>query len=140
MKRQKNKFEEHFGCFFSQKSDAILTTGSGSQSALGMRIRIPYLSYMRIQFRTFKVIWWHSSYSAPAEKLMQYNVARKNLRKNFFNPFSMVPIDITEQTFQDFQAIKAIKASNSVVDLDPGSGAFFTLDPGWVKNQDPDPG
>ncbi len=52
----------------------------------------------------------------------------------------MVPIDITEQTFQDFQAIKAIKASNSVVDLDPGSDAFLTLDPGWVKNQDPDPG
>jgi hypothetical protein len=68
---------------------------------------------------------------------MQYNVERKILRKN---PFSMVPIDITEQTFQDFQAIKAIKASNSVVDLDPGSDAFLTLDPGWVKNQDPDPG
>jgi hypothetical protein len=25
-------------------------------------------------------------------------------------------------------------------DPDPGSEIFFTLDPGWVKNQDPDPG
>jgi hypothetical protein len=28
----------------------------------------------------------------------------------------------------------------SVSDPDPRSGAFLTLDPGWVKNQDPDPG
>jgi hypothetical protein len=33
----------------------------------------------------------------------------------------------------------------SVADPDPGSGAFLTpgsgtRDPGWVKNQDPDPG
>jgi hypothetical protein len=29
---------------------------------------------------------------------------------------------------------------NSVADPDPGSGAFLPLDPGWVQNQDPDPG
>ncbi len=27
----------------------------------------------------------------------------------------------------------------SIADSDPGSGAFLTLDPGLVKNQDPDP-
>ncbi len=27
----------------------------------------------------------------------------------------------------------------SVADPDPGSGAFWPLDRGWVKNQDPDP-
>jgi hypothetical protein len=42
--------------------------------------------------------------------------------------------------------IKMTFFTSSVADLDPGSGAFFTLfdpwlrDPGWVKSQDPDPG
>ena len=30
--------------------------------------------------------------------------------------------------------------NTSVADPDPGSGACLTLDPGWVKNQDPDLG
>ncbi len=29
---------------------------------------------------------------------------------------------------------------HSVVDPDPGFGAFLTLNLGWVKSQDPDPG
>jgi hypothetical protein len=28
----------------------------------------------------------------------------------------------------------------SVADPDPGSGPFLTRDPGWIQNQDPDPG
>jgi hypothetical protein len=34
---------------------------------------------------------------------------------------------------------KSTAVKDSVLDPDPRS-AFLTLDPGWVKNQDPDPG
>ncbi len=33
-----------------------------------------------------------------------------------------------------------INLESGVANPVPGSGALLTLDPGWVKNQDPDPG
>jgi hypothetical protein len=43
-----------------------------------------------------------------------------------------------EKTF--FWQIMTESSIGIISIADPGSGAFLTLDPGWAKKQDPDPG
>jgi hypothetical protein len=50
---------------------------------------------------------------------------------------SLYPVHHRAKKYIEFD-VELLKSS--IADPDLGSCAFLTLDPGWVKNQDPDPG